>query len=168
MTDVSALTYFAPIAMFLLIFLVVFAILHKTKVLGENKWIHLFVGLLIASLFISFGSAREYVQTIVPWVAVLLISLFFVLLIIGFAGKPMDFMTKGIGIAFFVVLIIIFLVSAYFVFSHVVGPYMPWSTHTGISSDGARVTGWIYSSRVVGAVVLIVISAIVAWILTKK
>ena len=35
--DISAITYFAPIAAFLIVFAVVFAVLIKTKILGEHK-----------------------------------------------------------------------------------------------------------------------------------
>lgn len=163
----AAVTYFAPIVVFLLVFIIIFATLNKTKVLGTNKWVQVFVGLFIASLFVSFSGAREYAVTVVPWVAVLIISLFFVLLLMAFVGKPLEGMTRGVGVTFFVILIIVLIVSAFVVFNHVIGPYMPWGSG-GPDPDATRVTGFIYSWRIVGSIILIVISALVAWILTKK
>jgi hypothetical protein len=165
MADISALSYFVPVAVFLLVFIVLFAILHKVKILGDNKWVQLFVSLIIASLFITLAGTVEYVRTVVPWIAVLIVSLVFVLLITGIIGKPMEFMNKGIGITFFIVIILILIISAFVVFSNVIGPYLPWNSSTPSSS---QVTSVIYSSRVVGAVILIAVSALVAFILTKK
>ena len=54
--DVSAITYFAPIAAFLVVFLVAFAILHKSRLLGDLKWVNLFVSLVLAALFISVAA----------------------------------------------------------------------------------------------------------------
>ena len=62
--DLSAITYFAPIAAFLLVFIVIFAVLIKTRLLGTNKWMLIFLAFLIASIFISVAGARQYIQTI--------------------------------------------------------------------------------------------------------
>src|SRR3989344_383893 len=115
--DLSGITLIAPIIAYLLVFLVSAAILFKTEVLGENRWVQIFVSLLIASLFVAFAGTREYVLTIVPWFAVLVISLFFVLFLVGFLGGGADFMKKGIGVVVIVIIGLIFLVSGFVVFS---------------------------------------------------
>jgi hypothetical protein len=167
--DLTGISYFAPIAAFLLVFLVSFAIFHKTTLLGESKWLNLFVSLVISSLFISFAGAGTYVQTIVPWVAIALVCLVFLLALTGFVGKDVQFMNKGIGIAFVVILGIIFLVSAFFVFSEVFIKYIPGPTFGyGASANERYFLSWLYSPRIGGAIILIVISAIVSWILVKK
>ena len=79
-TDLTAITYFAPIAAFLIVFVVSFAVLTKTKIFEGSPWINLFISLFISVIFISAGGAITYVKTIVPWFAVLLISLFFLLI----------------------------------------------------------------------------------------
>jgi hypothetical protein len=84
--DVSSITYFAPIAAFLVVFLVSFAVFHKFKLLGESKWVSLFVSLVVAVLFISVASLRLYVQLITPWFGALLVSLFFMLVLMHFSG----------------------------------------------------------------------------------
>ena len=153
--DISWISYFAPILAFLIVFVILFALLNRTKLLGENAWLQLFVSFLISTIFVSGAGVRDYVLTITPWFALLIVSLFFVLFIVGFVGKSAEFMQKGIGIAFILVLIVIFLVSGFIVFSDVIGPYLPG----GVAGE------LIYTSRVFGALLLLAICAIVSWVL---
>ena len=100
MVDVSGISYFAPLLAFLVVFVIVFALLNKTKLLGENAFIQLFVSFVIGTIFVSAAGVRNYVLVITPWFGALVVSLFFILFIIGFVGKPVEGMTKGVGIAF--------------------------------------------------------------------
>ena len=156
--DISWISYFAPLWAFLIVFVILFALLYRTKLLGENAWLQLFISFLISTIFVSAAGVRDYVLTITPWFALLIVSLFFVLFIIGFVGKPSEFMQKGVGIAFVLVLIVIFLVSGFIVFSDVLGPYLP----------GNPAGDLIYTSRVFGALLLLVICAIVSWVLVAS
>src|SRR3990172_13038387 len=96
--DLSLIQNYLPILSFLLVFTVVFAVLAKTKVLGESKFVNLFVSFIVATIFVSLTSAREYVLSITPWFAVFVIVSLFLLSIAGFAGKVPEGLTKGIGI----------------------------------------------------------------------
>jgi len=154
--DLSGITLIAPVLAYLLVFLVSAAILVKTEVLGENRWVQIFVSLLIASIFVSFAGTKDYVLTIVPWFAVLVLSLFFVMMLIGFMGDKADFMKKGIGIVVVVLLGLIFLISGFVVFSDVLFEYL---------AIGSELE--LLSPRVYGAVLLAVVSAVAAWILVK-
>ncbi len=166
--DVSAITYFAPIAAFLLIFIVVFAVLAKYEVLGDSKFVNIIVGLIIASLFVSFAGLRDYVVTVVPWIAVLIIALFFILLLIAFIGKNAEFMTKGVGLIVVILLVVIFIVSAFVVFSDL-SSYLPGPGFgTGESLRATIFFDWLYSARVLGAILLLVLSILVAWFLAKS
>tara|TARA_Y100000310_G_scaffold302882_1_gene340701 strand:- start:3165 stop:3683 length:519 start_codon:yes stop_codon:yes gene_type:complete len=167
--DISAIAFFAPIAGFLLVFIVIYAILARAKILGDDKiWLNLFVALFIASIFVSVVGVRQLVQTIVPWFAVLFISLFLILLLTKFVGN-IEFMEKGIGIAFVILLGIVFLVSAFVVFSDVIVKYVPGPGYGFGGDDNVlTITDWIYSPRVGGAILLVLISAVVAWVLVKS
>ena len=76
--DISGIAYFAPIFAFLLVFAVVFAVLWKLKIIGESKWGILFVSFLIATIFISAAGVKDYVLSVTPWFAILILSLFFI------------------------------------------------------------------------------------------
>lgn len=161
--DVSGIAYFAPIFAFLLVFVVVYAVLLKTRLLGEHKLGLVFVSFLVATLFISFAGGIDYVLTITPWLAILLISLFFVLLLAGLIGKEMEFMNKPVGVIVLIVSGIIFLVSGYVVFSEVIGQYFPYSRNYVINTGSE----FIFSPRVVGAVVILIVAALASIVLVK-
>jgi len=166
--DISFVAYFAPIAAFLIVTAVTFAVLLKTKVLGEHKVGLMVLSFIIAALFVSAGGAITYVKTIVPWFAVLLVSLFFLLLVTGFVGKPIEFANKGIGLAFLIILGLVFLISGYVIFSDIISPYLPGPGFgTGENVQATAALDWLYSPRIAGAILLVLISAAVAWVLVK-
>ena len=97
---------------FLLVFFIVFALLEKTKLLGENMFTNLLIGFIVAIIFTTMSSAQEYVETITPWFAVLLVALFFILVLIGLSQQKIaDIMKPGMVWVFLVALILIFLIS---------------------------------------------------------
>lgn len=166
--DLSGISFFAPIAAFLIVFIVVYLILIKTKLLGEYEWVLLFISFLIAIIFVSVAGARQYIQTIIPWFAILIISLVFLLLVVGLVGKPAEFLTKGIGIAFVIFLALVFLISGFFIYSNVLVNYLPGPGFgTGDNLEATIFLDWVYSPRVGGAILLIIISAAVSWVLVK-
>ena len=166
--DLTPFAYFAPVVAFLIVFVVVYAVLAKIKVITDNYWVNLFISFLVATLFISVAGAREYVQAVTPWFAILIISIVFLGALIGFIGKPAEFLNKWVGIASVIILTIIFLVSAFFIFSKLVIGYLP-GPGFGANADQnvLPVFDYLYSPRISGAIVLIIASAIVSWILFK-
>lgn len=165
--DLSGISYFMPLLSFLVVFVIIYALLFKTKIIGENKFAQVFTAFLFATIFVSAVGAREYVVNIVPWIAILIVSMFFILLIIGFIGKDAEFLHKGIGIAVVVILILIFIISGIFVFSDYLAPYLPWNNGYGANQNVLYFTGWLFSGRIFGGILLLIVSAIVSWILIK-
>lgn len=165
--DISGITYFLPILSFLLVFVVSYAVIAKSKVI-EQLWLQIFVSFALATIFVSAVSARDYVLNIAVWFAVLLISLFLIMLILGLAGKDVAFMHKGIGIAFVVATLIMFVVSAIFVFGDYFTPYLPGGDSNGGNTHVLTFTNWLYSPRVGGAILLLVVSGLVAWVVQSN
>ena len=149
--DLSSLAEIVPLLTFLVVFILAFAVLNKTKVI-ENSFIQLLVAGLLALMFITAAGARAYVENIVPWFAVLLVCLFFVMAVLGFVGQDVDFMRKGLGAAFIGVLIVALLVSGAFIFSDSLRMYYD---------------GFVSSSRTYGAVVLVFAAVVVGWVLLR-
>src|SRR3989344_1411043 len=147
--DVSGFSYFLPLMAFFIVFIILYALLVKTKILGDNSFTHLFVSFILAIVFV----------TVIPWFAVLIVCLFLIFMIIGFVGKPIEGMNKTVGVVFVVLLVIVFLVSAIQVFGNTLGPYLP--------GGGTSFADWVYSGQVVGALILLVIAGIVSWVLVK-
>lgn len=164
--NLTSVSYFLPLVSFLVVFIIVFAVLQKTKIF-ESKWLQLFVAFLFSTIFVSFVGARDYVINIVPWFAVLVVCLFLLFMITGFVGKDLSSWNKGLGIAFVIFLIIVFVVSALFVFSGSIAPYLPGGDSAGADSNVIQFTNWAYSSRVAGGFLLLIVCALVSWVLVK-
>jgi hypothetical protein len=150
--DISGVAGFMPIWGFLLVFVVIYALLGKTKVLGENKFVHLLVSFGIAIIFLVSAQATEYVQTVTPWVVVFIISLVFIVLLVGvlLAGKSFEeFFKPGFGWFVAIVLIALFVFSAIKIF----GPSMPQLS---------------LQPQLWGIGILIGIVVFASWLLTKK
>lgn len=96
---------------FLLIFVVVFAILERTELLGKGKKsANLLVALIIGILFIGVQSAVGFTLKIIPLVAMLIMILLCIYLIFGFMELHRSRwlqITLGIifGIAFMVIVL---------------------------------------------------------------
>lgn len=162
--DFSGLAYFLPLWSFVIVSIVVFAVLHKTKILGENKLIQGIISFVIATVFVTTIGARDYVLSIVPWFAVLVVAIFFIFVITGFIGIGSK-INNGIGIVFVIILGLILLFSAISVFSW--GAYLPGSSGGAGNENLLQFTDWLYSPKVAGAILLIGLSVVLSWILIK-
>jgi hypothetical protein len=167
--DLSVFGYFVPLLSFLIVFLLSFAVMQKANLFNSKPW-QIFTSFLIAVVFVSAVGPTTYVSVIVPWFAVFLVAFTLVVALISFAGTGKEFpkFTSGIGIAFVIGLLVIFLISGIFVFSSYVSPYLPWNSGMGGNPDVLHVTSWFYNPRVYGAIILLAVSALVAWMLGKK
>jgi hypothetical protein len=166
--DVSGLNFFMPIFSFLFVFIVVYALLEKTKILAGTKFIHFLISFIVAIVFISFSSIEFYVRQIIPWAVVLIVILLFVLLIAGFSTKSLDkIMTPAFAWVFIGILILVFLIAAIKVFNPVL------HSSSGIVEGHGGETIWLQirdffgSSTVGGSILLIVVAVIISWIIAK-
>jgi hypothetical protein len=155
--SVSAISYFLPIFAFLLVFIVIYAILKKTQVLGGNEPVMLFVSLILASFFIVEASLIEIVKFSSAWISVLIVAVFFLILVIGLLPwkEPFGFLTKGNWFAWVVLIsiVVIFIVTSGYVFHWAItwGEVMEWFG-----------TEWF------GMILLLIIAAVVAFIIKGK
>jgi len=153
----SVMGYVLPIFAFLLVFIVIYALLFKTKVLGDNQAIMLFVSFILASFFIVRASVVEFIQFSSAWFSVILVVVFFLVALLSFLpGKePLEFLGKGnwFSWAVFGVVIALFIISSSYIFK--------WTINWG------AIKGWFNSSWF-GMVLLLVVAALVSFVITKK
>ena len=100
LTSSFAVNFIYP---FLLVFTIVFAILEKTKILGDGKkQIDAIVSLVIGLIVISFAYATGIIVNLMPFLAVVLIIIFVFMIIFGFvsADEHGFVMNKGLKITF--------------------------------------------------------------------
>ncbi len=164
----SALTFLNPIIVFAFVFVILFAILAKTKILG-SAGVNAVVSFVIAFIFATLSPAREYITNVTPWFAVLFVVIFFVLLIIGFTQEKISSIMKpGITWVFIILLAIILIVVALNVFQTQIAPYTPGGNETGGNSMLLSFKHIFISNEVLTALLLLVVAAAAAWVVTKK
>lgn len=164
--DVSGLTFFMPVFSFLLVTFIVYAILLATKILGDNKLFLGLVSVILGVVFICFSSLELYVRTVTPWVAVLIVVVFFVLLVGGFAGGKVDWIAKTwFGILVIILVVIIFLIAAIKVFNPVLHPDL---IITG-GEDGpgiiVQLEDFFNGGRWLGSILILIVAVLVVWYL---
>ena len=75
--DIAGLQHFSSFFVFIFVWLAVYAILTYSKVLGDNKGIHIVMGLIIGLLVLFSPIATGTIEYIAPWFAVVLIFVIF-------------------------------------------------------------------------------------------
>ncbi len=152
--ELSTLGYFLPIFAFLLVFIVIYAILKKTGVLGDSDGIILFISFILASFFVVESSLVEFVSFSSSWFAVLVIGVFFIMMLVAFmpGDKPLEMLSKGSWFAWVLIglMVAIFIVSSSYVFN--------WA----INWD------YVWDSNWIGLVLLIIIAAVVSFVIKGK
>ncbi len=163
--DISGLNFFMPVFSFLFVFIIIYALLAKSKVIGESKFVLLLISFIVAVIFMSFSSLELYVQTVIPWVVVLTIFTLFVLMLGMFSSK--NWIPKSwLGWVIIGILVLIFLISAIKVFNPVFHPDLGITSGEGTSL--LEQVGSYMGGGFLGSILLIVIAIVVAWIITKK
>lgn len=165
--NISGLLFFMPVFSFLFVFLIIFALLTKTKIIGENKFVLVLISFIISIIFMSFSSAELYVRTILPWFVILMVIVFLVLIIAMFSTKAWDkIFTPTFAWVIVGILILMFLIAAIYVFNPVL--------HSDLGVTSGQGTSMIEQIRdyldggVAGSILLLIVAIIVAWIVTKK
>lgn len=157
MIDVTGISYFNPIFTFTLLFVIVYAILSKTKILGDSAWIQVIVSLVLSAIFVSVVEVRGYVESVVPGFAILVVLMFFVLFLAAFAlGKPDAIAKPWLIWVFIIVLALVFLYQGYY--------------HLDVSSNHTYlgIKDFLGNSKVSGGLWLAVFAAIVTFAVTRK
>ncbi|MBT4166458.1 hypothetical protein HOE04_05450 [archaeon] len=166
--DISGVFFFMPVFSFLFVFLITYAILVKTKLLGDMNWISVFVSFILAIVFMSFSSIELYVRSIIPWFAVLFVIVFLVLLIAGLSTKNLDkVMTTGFAWVMVSILVVVFLIIAIKVFNPVLHPDLIVTSGDGTQAGIVEQLRNILDTKVAGGLLLAVIAGIVAMVITK-
>ena len=97
---------------FLLVFFIVFAILEKTKLLGEGKkQLNALIAFIIGLIFIAFAYPVDVVNNLILFLSVALIVVFIALIIWGFVSGETKVESKGVKVGALVVLMIAVIIA---------------------------------------------------------
>ncbi len=76
---------------FLLVFVILFAILQKSEILGKGKaQIDALVSLAIGLILIAVPTPRDIIVRMIPWLAVAVVAIFVFLVLYSFGGGKID------------------------------------------------------------------------------
>jgi hypothetical protein len=147
---------------FILIFVVLFAILQKTRILGENQRRFNSVISLVISLAVVIphvlgiyprgGDIVEIINTAIPQVSIIIIAIVMLLLIVGILGGERNWM--GGSLSGWVAILAVILILA--IFGSAAGWWQGWDWfHRFFGADAVAI------------VVMLLVFAIIVWWITK-
>ncbi len=158
--DVGLLEFFLPVFSFLFVMILSYAILQKSNVLSDNKYINWALALGIGVLVLFSGSTLTLINIVVPWFVILFIFISLLFAIFMFMGSKPDDLWKEIGGKATIVIISILLLAISI--GQAFGPiFSPYGDGDG---DGDKTTRsetikTIFHPRVLGAVFIIIVAA---------
>ena len=109
--DVTGLHHFTSIFVFLFVLLVVYATMMWTKVLGDNKFISVLVGLLLAVFTLISPISTNIIASVAPFIAVLMVLVVLMNVGLKMIGTEIEALPAVKGI-FFIVAVLIVIVTA--------------------------------------------------------
>jgi hypothetical protein len=81
---------------FLLVFTLIFAVLQKTKILGDGKkQIDAIVALVIGLIFVAFGKATAIITYMIPILGIALVVILIFMILLGSLYQPGEFKMPG-------------------------------------------------------------------------
>jgi hypothetical protein len=139
---------------FLLVFVLVFAILQKSKILGDGKkQADSLTALVIGLLVIGLPASRNFIVDFIPWVAVGLAALLVFFILYGFSQGDLSSMPSGLKITFGI-LAGLFTIG---VLIYVTGLWEKIANNVNFASEGLFSTV-VLVLLVIGALIWVVIS----------
>jgi hypothetical protein len=149
--SLGAFNFFLPVFSFLLVFIVIYALITKTKLLGEEKFIPLLISFILASFFIIHVSLVDFVIFSSSWMSVIFVLVFFTFLLLAFLPGGLDFLKKGwVSWAGLGALVVVFIIASSYTFNWAIN----WSE--------IFYTDWL------GFILVLLIALIVSFVIAKK
>ena len=107
--DVTGLEHFSSIFVFLFVWIIVYGVLLWTKILGENKFVHALIGLLLAIFVLISPIATNVVASVAPFLAVVLLLIVLISVAAKMLGGDIEAFPalRGVFIVFIVLIIVV-------------------------------------------------------------
>ena len=181
--QIGLLNYFSIIFPALLIFFVVFAILEKTKVLGEGKLaVNAIVAIAIAFILILSKDLVKIINYMTPWFVIIFIFLIFLLILFKVMGASdatlAELLANNKGLQWVIILVgVIILIAS---ISHVYGekllPVTTDDVQEGTTiSEGEEPTQYqknitkvLFNPLMLGVIFILVLAVAAIGLLTRE
>ena len=173
--DVGLLGHFSPIFTFLLIYVLAYAFLTKTALLGDNKGVYAIVALVLASLTLFFPPIVALITIMAPWFVFVMVVIFLILLLMMAFGVKGDVITNYFVKDKLVIWVIVGFSIAIFLFglSQVFGGVIAGGSSAvdGEETEGSAdfnedVTRTIFHPKVMGVIFLLIVASLAVKLLS--
>jgi len=179
--DTGILQTFDFVFPVLLVFTMIFAVLHKTKALGDSTSINAIVAVAVSFMVLLSRTLIDMINFIIPWFVIAIIFFILLLLIFQvFGAKEEDifgYMKKDRSVGWVIVGIFLLIVLAGVgkVLGQGIGPYLDnTQNETAITGDGGVATGsfqenltaTLFHPKILGLVILFIIMIFAIILLT--
>tara|TARA_Y100000310_G_scaffold202483_1_gene202673 strand:- start:10212 stop:10724 length:513 start_codon:yes stop_codon:yes gene_type:complete len=149
--------FLTPIFIFLLIFVMLYALLQKSKALGGVKGFDAIAAFAVAILFIVVPEGTIFIKSFTPWMLIFGVLVFVVFLFFMFLGVSSSTMVNlaknSVFVTFAVILIgTIFLISL----SQALGPFLLTNTEAGFWNATKRT---IFHPKMLGAIFILAMAS---------
>ena len=162
--DIGGLEQFSTFFVFIFVWLAVYAILTYSKVLGDNKAIHIVIGLIIALLVLFSPIATGAIEYIAPWFAVVFIFVIFVTIALKLFGATEAESLGSLRTITFIVIIIIMVIGALsYVRQQITAP---GDNETSI--DYSKTTTIIFHPKILGILFILIIAVFTIALMAGK
>lgn len=171
--DISLLEYFLPVFTFLFVFVVLYAVLDKFKLIGDNKGVKLLAAFSVSILFLFSSDALNLINFITPWFIVFVVIAMFLIALFMFIGVKEEALVKRVGSGeviwpIIIISIILLIVALVHVFGEYQSPYKTGSTEETVKqtvSDGEQAKTregeslkTIVNPKILGALFLLIVA----------
>lgn len=168
--DISIISFFRPVFIFLFIFAVLFAILEKTKIFGGTKGVNSLIAFVLALLFIV-SDLVDVIDIVTPWFTILFIMILMMILVFMFAGVKQETIAETFQQTWFVwILVLVMFVIFGYALSQVFGAQIQaiygggTAAGKGIGFDIGRI---IFHPKILGVILIIAIAAQAVRLISK-
>ena len=158
--DVAGLAYFSNVFVFLFVWIVVYAILLYTKILGGNKFVDALVGLLLALFVLVSPLATSVIAGVAPFLAVVFVFIILISIASKMLGGGAEAFPalKGVMLIFIVIIVL-------------VGAAVKVKTQIDLqssSSDFSKSIGIIFNPTFLGIVLIFAIAVFTIALLASR
>lgn len=156
--DLNLVGFLAPIIILIFIWTLVFALLNKLKLFGDNKGMNGLIAVCVGLLVIINVDITLVLVNFIPWVFAFLLLLVFIFMIFMFMGMDEKHLTKmikdepTIWVPVLAAIVIMFLVSMTSVF----GPFLQVTDKPGFWEVAKRT---LFHPRILGALFIILVAS---------
>lgn len=152
--DITGLQQFSTFFVFIFVWLAVYAILTYSKILGDNKAIHIVMGLVIGLLVLFSPIATGAIEYIAPWFAVVFIFVIFATMALKLFGATGVESLGSLRIITVVVILLILMVGALSYVRQQIT--VPGENETSI--DYGKTTTILFHPKILGVMFVLIIA----------